>query len=180
MSAVPEAPEVVLAGLSWAACSIGMTLLNKLAVTKSGSAFGVVMVQMVVTCVAALATRKVHIGQGWKRWAFTVPILFFLMMITSMLALKYVSVGTFVVVRNLGPLVTLTAETAVHRPAAVSCDKYTVSALLCILLGVYFYEANDFEASWLGVGVLLINLLVGSMERLLQVSARPPARPPAC
>ena len=74
--------------VSWAACSIGMTLLNKVSVNKSGSPYGVVLVQMGVTCVAAVATRDLRFGEGTRRWAVSVPALFVVMMVTSMLALQ--------------------------------------------------------------------------------------------
>ena len=80
--------EALLAAVSWAACSIGMTLLNKLSVNKSGSPYGVVLVQMGVTCVAAVATRDLRFGEGTRRWAVSVPALFVVMMVTSMLALQ--------------------------------------------------------------------------------------------
>ena len=42
---IPSASSL-LAALCWAACSIGMTILNKLAVTRTGAPMGVVMVQI--------------------------------------------------------------------------------------------------------------------------------------
>ena len=86
--ALVGASEAMLAAVSWAACSIGMTLLNKLSVNKSGSPYGVVLVQMGVTCVAAVATRDLRFGEGTRRWAVSVPALFVVMMVTSMLALQ--------------------------------------------------------------------------------------------
>ena len=89
--ALVGASEAVLSAVSWAACSIGMTLLNKVSVNKSGSPYGVVLVQMGVTCIAAVATRDLRFGEGTRRWAVSVPALFVVMMVTSMLALQ---VGT--------------------------------------------------------------------------------------
>ena len=86
--ALVGASEAVLSAVSWAACSIGMTLLNKVSVNKSGSPYGVVLVQMGVTCVAAVATRDLRFGEGTRRWAVSVPALFVVMMVTSMLALQ--------------------------------------------------------------------------------------------
>mmetsp|Transcript_21976 Transcript_21976/g.44891 ORF Transcript_21976/g.44891 Transcript_21976/m.44891 type:complete len:363 (-) Transcript_21976:136-1224(-) len=166
--ALGGASEAVLAALSWATCSIGMTLLNKLSVSKSGSPFGVVLVQMAVTCVAAVATRNLHFGEGTRRWAISVPALFVVMMVTSMLALQHVRVGTFVVVRNVAPIITLFAEAALHPESAPRTDLYTVGALSCIALGILFYEMHDLGGSTLGLGLLLLNMAVASLERLLQ------------
>ena len=100
-----------------------------------------------------------HLGDGWRRWALTVPALFVIMMLTSMVALKYVSVGTFVVVRNLGPLFTLLFEVAVHRPDALHCDARTIGSLVTVVAGVVLYEWNDLQFSGLGLMFLLLNLL---------------------
>ena len=43
---------------------------------------------MGVTCVAAVATRDLRFGEGTRRWAVSVPALFVVMMVTSMLALQ--------------------------------------------------------------------------------------------
>ena len=213
--ALVGASEAVLAAVSWAACSIGMTLLNKLSVSKSGSPYGVVLVQMGVTCIAAVATRDLRFGEGTRRWAVSVPALFVVMMVTSMLALQvctctlhparsyhrtpsrrraaappcilapphpctskpprlrlhaaqHVRVGTFVVVRNVAPIITLFAENAMHPESAPRTDLYTVGALSCIALGILFYEIHDLGGSALGLGLLLLNMAVASLERLLQ------------
>ena len=109
-----------------------------------------------------------RLGDGWRRWALTVPALFVIMMLTSMVALKYVSVGTFVVVRNLGPLFTLLFEVAVHRPDALHCDARTLGSLVTVVAGVVLYEWNDLQFSGLGLMFLLLNLLFACTERLVQ------------
>ena len=160
--------ETVLAAAAWSLCSVGMTLVNKLAVTATRAPMGVVLIQMATTAAAAALTCNVHLGDGWQRWALTVPALFVIMMLTSMVALKYVSVGTFVVVRNLGPLFTLLFEVAVHRPDALHCDARTLGSLVTVVAGVVLYEWNDLQFSGLGVMFLLLNLLFACTERLVQ------------
>jgi len=76
----------VVAGLSWSACSIGMTLLNKHAVAKSDASLAVVVVQMLVTVGCAIATCNLQFGEGTKLWAMSVPPLFAAMMATSILS----------------------------------------------------------------------------------------------
>ena len=125
--------DLGIAVAGWATSSVGMTLLNKVAVSSTDAPFGVLIVQMSITCVLALASRNIHLGEGTQRWAMTVPWLFFLMMMSSMLALHYVSIGTFVVIRNLGPIVTLGIESTVHPDSRSShatcqrCSRYSRS-----------------------------------------------------
>ena len=67
---------------------------------KSDAPLAVVVVQMLVTVGCAIATCNLQFGEGTKLWAMSVPPLFAAMMATSTLALRYVTIGTFVVVRN--------------------------------------------------------------------------------
>lgn len=160
--------EVVLATLAWASCSIGMTLLNKEAVSKTHAPVAVVILQMCVTCVMAIASRDLRFGEGWRSWAVSVPPLFVLMMVSSMIALKYVTVGTFVVVRNLGPLVTLVLETMVHRPETLQLDAKTTASVSAIAVGVWLYEAHDLAFSSTGLVFLFMNLGLACGERMVQ------------
>ena len=88
------------------------------------------------------------------------------MMGSSMLALQYVSVGAFVVVRNLGPLVTLVMEVSLHKPDNLSCNARTAGATLAIAAGVWMYEANDMRWSQEGFFFLLANLGFACAERM--------------
>ena len=81
---------------------------------------------------------------------------------------QHVRVGTFVVVRNVAPIITLFAEAALHPESAPRADLYTVGALSCIALGILFYELHDLGGSPLGLTLLLLNMAVASLERLLQ------------
>jgi len=162
------ASEVVGAGVSWAACSISMTLLNKVAVGKSHAPIAVVVMQMLATVGIALASNDVRFGAGTRTWALAVPPLFALMMITSMIALKYVTVGTFVVVRNLGPVVTLVVETLVHKPEHLKFDWQSAAATSAIAIGVLIYEARELSFSFFGFVFLIANLALSCAERMLQ------------
>jgi drug/metabolite transporter (DMT)-like permease len=151
-----------------------MTLLNKLAVSKTRAPVAVVIVQMLATCLVAAASCDLQFGNGWRQWAVSVPLLFVLMMVSSMLALQYVTVGTFVVVRNLGPVFTLFVETAIHRPdklaveGSVLPDWRALASTTAIALGVWMYEAHDVQFSAAGLFFLLLNLVLACAERMLQ------------
>lgn len=164
--------EAVGASALWALSSIAMTLLNKQCVTKTRAPVAVVIVQMLATALLALvvglATKNLRFGAGASTWAAVVPPLFVLMMASSMVALKYVSVGAFVVVRNLGPLVTLGVEVAFHQPDGLRCDAATVGACLALAFGVLLYESHDLAFSPTGLVFLLLNLGAACMERLAQ------------
>ena len=163
--------DLGIAVAGWATSSVGMTLLNKVAVSSTDAPFGVLIVQMSITCVLALASRNIHLGEGTQRWAMTVPWLFFLMMMSSMLALHYVSIGTFVVIRNLGPIVTLGIESTVHPDSQLACDLPTVLSLFSVVLGVIVSEGVDVLTSVPsspGIALLLLNLACTCGERMVQ------------
>ena len=161
---------MLLVAAGWAVSSIGMTLLNKMAVSRAGAPLGILIFQMGITCVAALASRNVHLGKGSLTWTVMVPPLFVAMMLSSMLALQYVSVGTFVVVRNLGPLISLPIEATLH-PSSVACDVMTAVSLLGIFLGVVVYEGVEAVVaapSAMGIVLLVLNLSCTCAERMAQ------------
>ena len=57
--------EPLAAAASWGTCSIGMTLLNKRAIDKTGAPLGVVVLQMLATVLVALSQhRRLPFGQG--------------------------------------------------------------------------------------------------------------------
>ena len=64
--------EPLAAAASWGTCSIGMTLLNKRAIDKTGAPLGVLILQMLATVLVALSQhRRLHFGQGTRLWAST-------------------------------------------------------------------------------------------------------------
>ena len=160
--------EIAAATFAWSVCSVGITVLNKMVITKTHAPLAVVIVQMIATVTMALASRDIHFGKGTQTWAIAVPPLFALMLLTSMLALDHVTVGTFMVVRNLGPVVTLVIETAVHKPDSLELNWKTGSACGTIALGVLIYEIREISFSFIGFLLLLANLALGVTERIVQ------------
>ena len=66
--------EPLAAGASWGVCSIGMTLLNKRAIEKTGAPLGVVVLQMLATVLVALSQyRRLHFGRGQPPPQHTTP-----------------------------------------------------------------------------------------------------------
>jgi hypothetical protein len=66
--------EPLAAAASWGVCSIGMTLLNKRAIDKTGAPLGVVVLQMLATVLVALSQyRRLHFGKGQPQTPHTTP-----------------------------------------------------------------------------------------------------------
>ena len=193
--------NLAAAAVSWGVCSIGMTLLNKRAIDKTGAPLGVVVLQMLVTVLVALSQyRWLHFGQGRPHPAYRTahrartatahghaqPAIrtarehackTMRRAVTRrhpavgehraralhvhdglQHARAQVCLGRRVVVRNLGPLVTLVMEVALHKPDNLTCNARTAGPTVAIAAGVWMYEANDMMWSERGFFLLMANL----------------------
>jgi len=149
-----------------------MTILNHAGVTRTKAPLAVVVLQMLFSVIGATVASGSSLISQFKRgttlWACTVPILFSMMLATSMVAFEKVSVGAFVVVRNLGPVVTFAVEVSVHRSNGVSCSAKSLLSCAAIALGVYIYASNDIHYNSAGLALIVVNLVIAVAERMLQ------------
>lgn len=109
-----------------------------------------------------------HIG-SWNdflRWARLIPLLYAMMLTSSLLALNSYSMGAMIVVRNIAPILTMPIEKAWHED--VPADMCTFVILLYILSGAVLYVNNDTHFSPFGLMMMIVNMMVASMERLIQ------------
>ena len=129
---------VVASVLLFMVCSCSMLIVNKLVIKKSGLPFTVVEIQMAFSVVAMLCLPwTLRFGGGMRdvwRWARVLPWTFTAVLCTSMLALNYSSAGAVVVVRNLGPLISLPLERVFNEH--VEIDAPTILSLVVIIMGV--------------------------------------------
>ena len=129
----------LLAIASWSACSIGMTVLNHAGVQQTDAPHAVLVAQFLVAFVAAACASRDRLwsqfGKGTTRWALTVTPAFTLSILSSIVAFRYVSVSTFVVARNVAPLLTLIVEgrsEVCHAARVVGCVVMAIGAWLYI------------------------------------------------
>ena len=150
----------------WGLSSILMSFCNKAAVIHTMAPFALLTSQLLTATFVSVVSCDLKFGKGVGSFAYSVPILFVLMLASSMLALKYVTLGTFVAVRNVAPVVTLLIEAAVL--GGVRVDLGSICALLGLSLGTAIYEYNNLHFSLFGTSLLLANMLFGTAERLCQ------------
>lgn len=151
------------------ACSAGMMIANKMVLRAVGLPITVVMIQMAFTVVCLVVLPcGLHFGsmRDVMRWSLTVPVLFTLMLATSMLALDHASMGAIVVVRNVAPLVTMAIEPFFGEKVAI--DAPTVGTLLYIISGVLLYVSHDLTFTPVGLGYMVSNMVFSVLERILQ------------
>jgi len=149
--------------------SAGMSVFNKLAVQSLGLPITLVLIQMLFTVFTVmLRPRSVHIGsmRDALRWGLTVPLLFAAMLVSSMVAMQYNSLGTIVIFRNIAPLFTLGIESMFRIPMQITRD--TVASLVTIVLGVVCYHYSTLTMSAIGLAAICLNMAFAVLERLMQ------------
>ena len=151
-------------------CSAGMLVVNKLVLRRFvGLPITVVMVQMAFTTLClTVAPCGIHFGslRDAMRWALSIPLLFTLMLASSMLALDHASMGAIIVVRNVAPLVTMAVERIFQEKIDISCG--VLLSLVTVIVGVLLYTKHDAHFSPIGMAWMGVNMISAVLERLLQ------------
>mmetsp|Transcript_42384 Transcript_42384/g.83912 ORF Transcript_42384/g.83912 Transcript_42384/m.83912 type:complete len:325 (-) Transcript_42384:68-1042(-) len=161
--------EAVIGVGSWIACSIGMLLFNKLAVTALPLACTLVAMQMAFCVIAMLVFcwQSLHVGSMHDvlRWCLVVP-LYTGMLLTSILALKHAPMTLVVTFRGLSPLLSLCIERFYPEPIHVS--PAMLASIGAMLLGTAFYVSEMPSTDWFGVHWAVANIFFAVGDRLLQ------------
>ncbi|KAL1515277.1 hypothetical protein AB1Y20_001909 [Prymnesium parvum] len=149
--------------------SAGMAVFNKLAVSALRLPITLVLIQMLFTVLTvAFKPRSVHIGsmRDALRWGLTVPMLFAAMLVSSMVAMQYNSLGMIVIARNVAPLFTLIIESFFRIPMQI--NRETVASLVTIVAGVAVYHIGSVDVTLVGMAAICLNMLFAVLERLMQ------------
>ena len=149
--------------LLFSVCSISMNIANKIVAVKFQNPHQVVSLQLFVA--ASLLVPYVSLKPGWRTWASTVPILFLVMLLTSYYALQRVSIGSFVITRNITPGITYLIE---YLTSNMELSLYKMIMLFGLLMGVICYERDNVKYDGVGVIMLALNAFAGSVERVAQ------------
>ena len=164
--------ELVFAVVGYMAASAGMMIINKLVLRSCSLPIVICAIQMSFTVIVLFSVPSmriaIHFG-SWNdalRWGRLVPMLFAVMLVSSMLALDHASMGALVVMRNLAPVPAIMAETFIDKQMRVNAG--TSLALLLAFAGVVLYARNDLRSSWTGILFMCINLFAAVLERLVQ------------
>jgi drug/metabolite transporter (DMT)-like permease len=169
MSALRKHSEVIWAVIFFMITSSSMLLVNKLIMTFWNLPVTITLIQLLFACVTLCCFPWLLRVGSWHdawRWLRAVPLLFAIMLATSMLALKYSTTGAVVVTRNVAPLFALIMESIGKEKVLV--DVWTILALVYTLAGVVLYMMNDLQFSIIGLICMLINMVSAVGERLVE------------
>lgn len=161
--------EMVLGVGSWMACSMGMIIFNKQAITAYPFESSLTALQMLFTILAlvCMAYRSIHIG-SWKdalRWSMVAPF-FTGMLLTSILALKNAPMTLVIVFRSLSPLVSILIEQFYPEPLKITAKM--VGAIAVMVSGAALYVSQMDHSNLLGVQWVALNMCFAIADRLLQ------------
>mmetsp|Transcript_20434 Transcript_20434/g.59221 ORF Transcript_20434/g.59221 Transcript_20434/m.59221 type:complete len:344 (-) Transcript_20434:403-1434(-) len=156
--------------ISTFSCSVGMLLLNKLAVRAFPAVCTLLMLQMAASTVLLLllSWRWLRIG-SWHdvcRWFPVVPV-FICQMLTSLLALKHASMSLVVAFRGMEPLFALAVECQLSK-GAIAISSKMIFAMLGMLLGIGIYCVDMQWSEAHGVVAVRVNMALSIVSRLVQ------------
>jgi len=150
-------------------CSAGMMVFNKMVLRVARLPITMVMIQMAFTVVVlCIAPCGLHFGslRDVMRWSLSIPILFTIMLASSMLALDHASMGAIIVVRNVAPIITMLIERFFGEQIRITVG--VILSLLVVVGGVAMYTSVDLQFSWTGMTWMAVNMTSAVLERLLQ------------
>lgn len=163
---VPPLVQLVGTVLLFSVASCSLTILNKVVSASYDIPLLVLSLQMAVSCVFVTAAQdSVKFNSGWTKWLVSVSPLFVIQLSTSMLALQRISIGSYVVTRNLTPCVTVIMERASFG-RRVSMLEYTSATI--IFCSAVMYEYDNVKFSAVGAVLLGVNLVSSCLERVVQ------------
>lgn len=154
--------QKVQAALSWSASTVSMVLMNKFILMKFRSPTTLLFLQNVMT-IFFVQLREMLRGKPLIKpnlpdtiaWA-PLAALATLSIYTSLLALEYISVSTFVVARNAIPILLLPTDKIIFGTAATTHQYFN---LIAVGLGAFIYSQHDIDFSWTGYFWLAVHMI---------------------
>jgi len=162
--------KLVLLIFSFACTSWGMNVLNKALIEIYVAPNLVSGAQMLMTAGATLmlgSSSLTYNRPQLLKW-LPVSLFFFGMLTSSFFTYEYVSLSTFVVIRNLSPLIALAVETFV-MPAdkQPTVTKTMIAALSLLVVGAFVYAWGS-SISIVGIFAGILNMFLAISDRVIQ------------
>jgi GDP-mannose transporter len=172
----PSAPSMKLGAVAGATIySVSgtlLTLINKLAIQMFPYACLLILIQNAMTIILLLSTPLLCTSTFGKltspnlatlvRWA-PLSCLFVVMLLSSMLALKYISAVSLVVLRNLTTIIVAVGERYI---LGTRFSWPAVATLWGMLFGASIYGASDLLFHAKGYAWLLVNIISSSTYQI--------------
>lgn len=157
---------------TWAACSVGMHVLNKSLADCLEAPCIISSIQMAIAVIyfGVTSYRQVmEANRGEMMLWLIVPVFFAAMLCSSFYTYQYISLSLLTVVRNLTPLMVLPMEGLVmpaDKQPQITSTK--IAALLVMLTGALVYSGGLKQVSMLGICFAFGNMFFAATDRLIQ------------
>lgn len=162
--------RLVTACFSLSACSWGMIVANKHLMMKLQAPGIVIALQSIIGVAVAIILAGGRLSLESKQvlhW-MVVPVVACVQLWTSLYTMKYMTLSILMMIRNLGPIVTLPIEMMVmpadKRPANSSASKFAL--LLVLASGVTYFRAEPL--SWRGCALAFLNMMLAVGDNVLR------------
>jgi len=162
--------RLVSACFSLSACCWGMMFANKHLMMKLQAPGIVIAVQSIIGVVVAIIGAGGRLSLESKQvlhWMI-VPVVACVQLWTCLYTMKYMTLSTLMMIRNLGPIVTLPIEMMVmpadKRPSNSSASKFAL--LLVLASGVTYFCAEPL--SWRGCAFAFLNMMLAVGDNVLR------------
>ncbi|GAB5370897.1 hypothetical protein AAMO2058_001532900 [Amorphochlora amoebiformis] len=144
---------------------IGMSCFQKMAIVAFPRRNVLISMQAGLVLVLLLCFRwhSIHLGQAQDFWRFLpICLCFTLMLMASMLAYQYCTLGTIVVIGALCPLLTLPVEVAVFERNPLLVTRHTIGSMVLTVVGValYGFFQGQLSGQWIGISAMVFKTLI--------------------
>eukprot|EP00472_Partenskyella_glossopodia_P006074 CAMPEP_0197517866 /NCGR_PEP_ID=MMETSP1318-20131121/2956_1 /TAXON_ID=552666 /ORGANISM="Partenskyella glossopodia, Strain RCC365" /LENGTH=441 /DNA_ID=CAMNT_0043067775 /DNA_START=303 /DNA_END=1628 /DNA_ORIENTATION=- len=148
------------------------SIANKEAVMALNTPLFLVFMQTgLILCVLCFVRHTIRLGSlsDRIRWA-PVSILFIFSLATSTTSLHLTSLGTYVIIHMVAPLIGMLVEMTVFEESKFIATPHTFTAMAIIILGVIMYGVfqEGIQGQTVGIVLCILNMLIATSDHLLQ------------
>lgn len=162
--------RLVLLASSFCFCSWGMNVVNKSLVIYLGTPALVTAAQMAMAAIGTILLARDRIKGEWEqifKWC-VIPFIFFAMLLSSFYTYKYLTLSVLMIIRNMGPIITLPIEAVV-----MSSEKRPYVTMQMVLALVVIFAATCvycdlIKVSYHGLGLAFLNMVLAVADRVAQ------------
>lgn len=125
---------------------------------------------MLMTVMFTLLLGWRNLNGTWRQvkyWSF-IPIIYFGMLVSSFFTFQYLTLTMLMIIRNMGPLITLPIESCVMPADKVPTITGTMVLSLLVVFASTIIYCHGVQTSFKGLFFSLLNMILAIADRLAQ------------
>jgi len=162
--------ELLLLCASFGACSWGMNVVNKTLIHALEAPALVTGAQMLMTVMCTLLLGWGKLNGTWRQvkyWSF-IPVIYFGMLVSSFFTFQYLTLSMLMIIRNMGPLITLPIESCVMPPDKAPTIRGPMIVSLLVVFASAIIYCHGAQTSSKGLFFSLLNMVLAIADRVAQ------------